>query len=82
MMVGCPHDMPNTTTKLPAEISAKLPDCWQDRFQVIEDREVLHPAQFECGPRIGRFQRILDTVTQVEVTVNFWFQNGRLIKVA
>jgi len=50
------------------------------RFEVVEDRQIPHRAE-EQGPRIGRVQTILDRVTQVRTTVNFWYQweTGKLL---
>jgi len=54
----------------------------RNRFQIVDDREVLHPSRFDQGPRIGRVQTVLDTRTGVKTEVNFWYDdNGKLLYV-
>ena len=45
------------------------------RFQIVEDRPVLHRAS-EQGVRISRVQRVLDTETGAITEVKFWHSYG------
>jgi len=47
---------------------------------VISDREILHKASFNSGPQITRVQVIEYRGKRTEV--NFWTENGKLVRVA
>lgn len=46
---------------------------------IISDTLVPHPITFNTGPRIERVQIV--EVNGKRFTINFWYQNGKLLRV-
>lgn len=47
--------------------------------KLIDTREVLHPAAFNCGPRITRVDTYEFEGKRTEV--RFWTQDGKIVRV-
>ena len=48
----------------------------EQRIVILEDREVLHPAAFNQGPRVTRVQRI--SIDGDVFECKFWTECGRI----